>query len=81
MKDDKNARWTKKEIAEQYKIENPDWSWNECWSKANLIYKELNRLNNQTWKSNKMFFKYNIPFSDFEDRNDEFEKTYYDWNS
>lgn len=81
MKDEKNARWTLKEIAIEYQKENPNWQWDKCINKADIIYKELNRLNNQTWKNNKLYFKHNIPFSDFEDRDDEFGKQFYDWTS
>ena len=41
MKDYKNQKWTMKDIAQQYKKENPDWSWKKCWKKANIVYKEL----------------------------------------
>jgi len=63
MKDENNFKWTKKDIAYQYKKENPDWSWNKCWKKAKLIYKELNKMNNQMWKENALYYKYNTPFS------------------
>lgn len=72
MKDNNNFQWTKKDIAEQYKLENPSWSWDECWMKAKIIYKELNRLNTQMWKNNKQFFKYNTPFSFFDNKDGEF---------
>lgn len=72
MKDSKNFQWARCDIAEQYKLENPNWSWNECWKKAKLIYKELNKMNNQMWKDNRRFFKYNTPFSFFNNRDDEF---------
>ena len=52
-----------KDIAHQYKIENPDWSWKQCWEKARHIYKELNRLNANMVNNNKTFFKMNTPFS------------------
>lgn len=72
MKDDKNFQWTKKDIAYQYKNENPNWSWKKCWLQAKLIYKELNKMNNQMWKDNKMFFKYNTPFSFYDNKDGEF---------
>ena len=58
MKNRDNIRWTMEDIAKQYKYENPDWSWKECWTKAKMIYRELNKINNQMWKENKLFFKY-----------------------
>lgn len=79
MKDDKNARWTKLEIAHQYKTENPDWKWNDCCKKAEIIYKELNKLNKETWDGNRIYFKFNVPFSDFRGKDDEFSDTFYDF--
>lgn len=76
MKDNKNQKWTKKDIAEQYKKENPNWSWNKCWDKANLIYKELKKINKQTWDNNKIFFKMNTPFSFYYDRDNEFNRIF-----
>ena len=81
MKDNENLKWTKKDIAKQYKNENSDWSWNKCWLKAKLIYKELNKLNYNNHHNNKIFFKYNKPFSSFENRDDEFNEIFFDWNS
>lgn len=72
MKDKENLKWTKKNIAHQYKIENPEWAWKYCWDKANAIYKELNKLNNQTHNNNKRFFDMNTPFSFYYDRDGEF---------
>lgn len=51
------------DIAHQYKVENPDWNWKECWIKAKIIYRELNKMNNQMWKDNAVYYKYNTPFS------------------
>lgn len=81
MKDKQNYKWTIQDIAEEYKKENPNWSWDKCWKKAKLIYRELNKLNNKMWKDNKLFYKYNKPFSFFDTKNDEFEDTYYDWDT
>lgn len=72
MKDKQNFKWTMKDIAQQYKKENPDWTWKKCWKKANVIYKELKKLNSQMWKNNKKFFEYNTPFSFFDDKDNEF---------
>lgn len=66
MKDGQNFKWTMYDIAHQYKLENSSWSWSECWQKARIIYIELNRMNNQMWKDNKLFFEQNTPFSFFE---------------
>ena len=72
MKNRDNIRWTMKDIAKQYKYENPDWSWSECWSKAKVIHKELKKLNNDMWQNNKLFFQMNTPFSFFDNKDDEF---------
>ena len=71
MKDDQNFRWTMKDIAHQYKIENPNWTWKQCWNKARLIYKELNKMNNQMWKDSKTYYDHNTPFSFFESEDGE----------
>ena len=81
MKDKKNFKWTKKDIAQQYKKENPDWTWKKCWDKANIIYKELKKLNRKMWNDNKTFFGYNIPFSFYDIKDDEFNDTYWDRKS
>lgn len=81
MKDNKNAHWTISEIAHQYKIENLDWDWNRCYKEAKIIYKELNKLNKETWDGNRLYFKFNIPFSDFKGKDDEFSDTYYDFEN
>ncbi len=78
MKDSKNARWTKKDIAEQYKIENPEWTWKQCLEKSETIYRELNSLNKILWAENRLFFKRNIPFSNFKHKNDEFSNIFFD---
>lgn len=72
MKDNKNLKWTIKDIAHQYKKENPDWTWKECWSKARVIYKELNKLNHESYHNDKIFFKMNTPFSFYYDKDSEF---------
>lgn len=72
MKDNKNYKWTKKDLAQQYKYENPDWTWKQCWDKANIIYRELKKLNKETWDNTKIFFKHNTPFSFFDNKDSEF---------
>ncbi len=81
LRDKKNFKWTRHDIAYQYKLENPNWTWDKCWIKSDLIYKELKRLNKQMWDNNKRFFDNNIQFSALEDRDDEFGKQFYDWAS
>lgn len=81
MKDDKNYEWTMKDVAHQYKLENPEWSWKKCWSKADIIYKELKRLNNGTWNNNSTFFKMNTPFSFYDDRDSEFGEKFVDYDN
>ena len=81
MKDNKNFKWTKNDIAEEYKNENPNWTWEECMQKAKIIHKEINKLNDDMWQSTKVFFKMNTPFSFFDNRNDEFEEIFFDRNS
>lgn len=72
MKDENNLRWSMDDVAHQYKIENPNWTWKECWVKARLVHKELKKLNKETWDNNKQFFKMNTPFSFYHDKDDEF---------
>lgn len=80
MKDRKNLQWEMKDIAHQYKLENPSWSWKRCWKKAKEIYKELNRLNNESWENTKIFFKHNTPFSFYDNKDDEFGDIFWDGN-
>lgn len=77
MKDDKNFKWTKIDIAKQYQYENPDWNWDKCLEKAKIIHKELEKLNNEMWQNNKVFFKMNTPFSFFDNRDGEFEEIFF----
>ena len=81
MKDNENLQWEMNEIAHQYKAENPDWTWKECWAKAKLIYRELNKLNRESFRETKRFFKMNTPFSFFDDRDGEFGEIYVDYSS
>lgn len=74
MKDYKNRKWKLKDIAHQYKKENPNWTWDECYKKAKIIYKELEKLNNQEYNNNKKYFKYNIPLSYFKFDNSDDEE-------
>ena len=55
-----------RDIASQYKMENPNWTWRQCWEKARYIYRELNRLNANMARNNSTFFKMNTPFSFYE---------------
>lgn len=77
MKDGKNFKWTKIDIAKQYQYENPDWNWNKCLGKAKIIHKELEKLNNEMWQNNKVFFKMNTPFSFFDNRDGEFKEIFF----
>ena len=56
MKDKQNYKWTKHDIACQYKKENINWDWDKCWAKADIIYKELKKINRKTWNDNKIYF-------------------------
>lgn len=66
MKDYKNQKWTIKDIAHQYKKENPDWDWDKCYKKAKIIYNALKSMNWSMENNNKKYFKHNIPLSYFE---------------
>lgn len=81
MKDNENLKWEMKEVVHQYKIENPNWSWKTCWTKAKLIYRELNKLNRESFRETEKFFKMNTPFSFFDDKDGEFNDVYVDYNS
>lgn len=63
MKDNENLKWSIQDIAHQYKIENLNLQWKECWIKARMVYKELNRLNANMANNNKIYYKMNTPFS------------------
>ena len=71
MKDMENSHWTMNDIAHQYKVENSEWSWKQCWNKAREVYKELNRLNINMYNNDKTFFNMNTPFTFFESENGE----------
>ncbi len=73
-----NINWRIEDIAYQYKIENLDWSWKKCYEKAKIIYRELKKINNDMWQNNKVFFRQNIPFSSFNNRDDEFSNIFFD---
>lgn len=76
MKDNENLHWELKEIAQAYKVENSEWTWKKCLDKAKIIYKELNKLNYNTLSNDRLFFKFNTPFSFYFDRDDEFGSIY-----
>lgn len=81
MKDYENLHWTMENIAHQYKIENPSWTWKQCWRKAKEIYRELNKMNRESFKDTDKFFKHNTPFSFYDNKDDEFGNIYCDSNS
>lgn len=81
MKDEQNLKWTKKDIAHQYKKENPSWTWKQCWKKAREIHKELNKLNSEMFRDTDRFFKMNTPFSFYYDKDNEFADKYVSGNS
>jgi len=58
-----NNGWTKKQLANQYKKDNPQWDNNKCLEKANIIFKELNRLNTNMQNNDNNFFNHTVPFS------------------
>lgn len=58
-----NIGWLPKQIFNLYKKENPEWDDDECWEKADLIYKELNRINIKSYRNEQRFWKHNTPFS------------------
>lgn len=66
MRCDENKKWTKKEIATEYKKENESWGWEKCYEEACIIYKELNKLNRDSFKNQDRFYKNNTPFSFYE---------------
>ena len=72
MKDDRNLRWTKHDLLNQYKIENPEWTMDKCWEKTNIIYSELCRLNKNSWDNTRTFFNMNTPFSFYDNKDSEF---------
>ena len=76
MKDYENLHWTMENIAHQYKMENPDWTWKECWRRAKVIHRELNKLNRETFRENDKFFKMNTPFSFYYDKDNEYGNKY-----
>jgi hypothetical protein len=75
-----NLWWSKNDIAEVYKYENPNWTEEECKEKATIIARALNTLNGATYRNNKKFFEHNTPFSFSplleEEQFNEFRKTY-----
>lgn len=81
MKDYENLHWTMENIAHQYKIENPNWTWKQCWKKAKEIYRELNKMNRESFKDTDKFFRNNTPFSFFDNKDDEFGNIFWDGNS
>ncbi len=76
MKDNENLYWELEEIAQAYKIENSEWTWEKCLDKAKIIYKELNKINREDFRNNEKYFKFNTPFSFYFDKDDEFGSIY-----
>jgi len=48
----------------------------KCWSKAKIIYKELNKLNSSSDKRDSKYFRMNMPFSFYYKKNSEFGDEY-----
>lgn len=76
-----NYKWSKKQLFNLYKKDNPDWDDDKCIEMASLVYKELNRLNYNMYSNDVKFFNHTTPFSFnsyLEDGNfDEFKKDRY----
>lgn len=58
------------DIAHQYKVENQNWKWSKCWDKAKVVYREINRLNRESYRKRDLFYNMNTPFSFFEGDDD-----------
>lgn len=63
----KNTGWTIDRLLIIIVEQNPCISYKDALEKATLTFNELNNLNNKTHYNNKKYFKYNLPFSYFED--------------
>lgn len=59
-----NQGWSKSSIYYQIKKENPHLLEEELAAKANLIYKELNRLNQKSRRNDQKFYQQNILVQD-----------------
>ncbi len=66
-----NKTWTLRELAYQFKKQNPDWKWKMCWNRAKKIKKSLDALNQQEYRNNKKYYKKNCELFN-EDCNDDF---------
>lgn len=59
----KNIGWSKQQLFEEYKKEHSEWSNKKCKKQAELIYKELNKMNFNLYYNNKKYLEHNVPFS------------------
>lgn len=66
-----NKSWTLKEIAWQFKKDNPDWKWKKCFSEAKKIKNGLDSLNQKEYRDNRKYYKKNCELYD-DDYNDDF---------
>jgi hypothetical protein len=71
---DRNIGWTVDQLINEYQKEHPEWLYERCKEKAILIHKELNGLNYKSKKSGKRYFINNVPFSFFENNEQENEE-------
>lgn len=81
-----NRGWSVKQLAKEIKKENPTWDSDKCFEQAEIVYKELNKLNSNTYKNEKKHIENTVPFSfdyyleegDFEEFNkSDYYKLYY----
>jgi predicted Zn-ribbon and HTH transcriptional regulator len=68
----KNTGWTVNKIIRLYQKEHPDWTYEECESKAKIVHRELKRMNDNMRNNNIKYSENNMPFSYFDD-NPEFK--------
>lgn len=59
-----NKGWDKYSIYLQVKGDNPHLSEEDALQRSNLIYKELNRLNQQSRRLDKHFYEHNLLLGD-----------------
>lgn len=67
-----NKTWTLRELAWQFKKQNPEWKWKFCWSEAKKTKKSLDALNQQEYRNNKKYYKQNCELFDDDFNNDLF---------
>lgn len=73
-----SSNWTIEKIAQAYADEHPEWSEKERLERAKIIYREMTRSRIAMLRSDKKYYKHNVPYDDYQQNPDKYKTTWDD---